>query len=155
MGLALGITLKFYTSVTKGLKLKVRKFLGLIPTFVEVTGEKFVGVLFAPLFPSWVWLFPSWIGLRVSAIQFCKNHCKQVSKFISSNHDKPPRRKNLGRTIKHQRNDRYQPTNPEMRAEISVLLLEYQLSENAEKFLLFDSSHDDDWILTFATDQSV
>ena len=40
-----------------------------------------------------------------------------------------------------------------MRAEISVLLLEYQLSENAEQFLLFDSSHDDDdWILTFATD---
>ena len=26
--------LKFYTSVVKGLKLKVRKFLGLIPTFV-------------------------------------------------------------------------------------------------------------------------
>ena len=26
LGLALGITLKFYTSVAKGLKLKVRKF---------------------------------------------------------------------------------------------------------------------------------
>ena len=34
------MNLKFYTSATKGLKLKVRKFLGLIPTFVEVTGEK-------------------------------------------------------------------------------------------------------------------
>ena len=33
LGLALGMALKFYTSVTKGLKLKVRrKFLGLIPT---------------------------------------------------------------------------------------------------------------------------
>ena len=36
--LALGITLKFYTSVEKELKLQVRKFSGLIPTFVEVTG---------------------------------------------------------------------------------------------------------------------
>ena len=27
---------------------KVRKFLGLIPSFVEVTGEKLVGGLFAP-----------------------------------------------------------------------------------------------------------
>ena len=34
--------LKLYTNVAKGLKLKVRKFLGLIPTFVEVTGEKLV-----------------------------------------------------------------------------------------------------------------
>ena len=41
--LALGLNLKFYTSVTKGLKLKVRRFGGLIPTFVEVTGEKLVG----------------------------------------------------------------------------------------------------------------
>ena len=40
LGLALGINLKFYTSLPKGLKLKVRKFLGLILTFVEVTGEK-------------------------------------------------------------------------------------------------------------------
>ena len=40
LGLALGTNLKFYTSVAKGLKLKVRKFWGLIPTFVEVTWEK-------------------------------------------------------------------------------------------------------------------
>ena len=33
----------FYTSLSKGFKLKVRTFLGLIPTFVEVTGEKLVG----------------------------------------------------------------------------------------------------------------
>ena len=38
--LALGTNLKFYTSVAKGLRLKVRKFWGLIPTIVEVTGEK-------------------------------------------------------------------------------------------------------------------
>ena len=42
MGLALDIALKFYASVTKGLKLKVRKVLGLISAFVEVTGEKLV-----------------------------------------------------------------------------------------------------------------
>ena len=35
------MALKFYTSVAKGLKLKVRKFSVLIRTFVEVTEEKF------------------------------------------------------------------------------------------------------------------
>ena len=35
--------MKLYTSVEKGLKIKVRKFWELIPTFVEVTGEKLVG----------------------------------------------------------------------------------------------------------------
>ena len=45
-GLVLGTNLKFYTSVGKGLKLKVRKFWGLIPIFVEVTGEKLGGELF-------------------------------------------------------------------------------------------------------------
>ena len=39
--------LEFHASVEKGLKLKVRKFWGLLPTFVEVTGEKLVGGLFA------------------------------------------------------------------------------------------------------------
>ena len=48
LGLALGMALTFYTSMAKGLKLKVRKFWGLIPTFVEVTGGKVVGDLFAP-----------------------------------------------------------------------------------------------------------
>ena len=38
MGLTLGITLKFYTSVAKGLKLKVR----LIQTFVEVIWDRLV-----------------------------------------------------------------------------------------------------------------
>ena len=47
LGLVLGMNLKFYTSVAKGLKLKVRKFWGLIPTLVEVTGEKLVGGLLA------------------------------------------------------------------------------------------------------------
>ena len=36
--------LEFYTSMAKGLKLKVRKFFGLIPMFLEVTGEKLFGM---------------------------------------------------------------------------------------------------------------
>ena len=43
MVLALGIALKFYSSVEKTFKLKVTKILGIIATFVEVTGEKVVG----------------------------------------------------------------------------------------------------------------
>ena len=49
LGLALGMSLKSYASVAKGLKLKVRKFWELIPKFVEVTREKLVGGLFAPI----------------------------------------------------------------------------------------------------------
>ena len=41
--LALDMALKFYTSVAKGLKLKVRKLLRLIFMFAEVTREKLVG----------------------------------------------------------------------------------------------------------------
>ena len=50
--------LKFYISVTKELKLKIRNFGGLIPTFVEVMGEKLEGGLFTP-FP-----LPFGIGLK-------------------------------------------------------------------------------------------
>ena len=39
-GLALGTNLKFYTIVAKGLKVKVREFLGLNPTFVGITEQK-------------------------------------------------------------------------------------------------------------------
>ena len=49
LGLALGTNLIFYTSVAKGLKLKVRRFWGPNHTSVEVTGEKLVGgCLFPP-----------------------------------------------------------------------------------------------------------
>ena len=57
LGLALGMNLKFYTSVAKGLILKVRKFWGLVPTFVEVTWEKLVGDLFGPLILNRVYFF--------------------------------------------------------------------------------------------------
>ena len=59
LGLALETNLKFYTSVVKRLKLKVRKFLGVIPTFVKIKGEKLVrggGGDFLPLLPSWIGL---------------------------------------------------------------------------------------------------
>ena len=36
------------TSVAKGLRLKVRRFLGLVPTFLEVTEEKLVQGAFLP-----------------------------------------------------------------------------------------------------------
>ena len=39
LGLVLGMSWKFYTSVAKELKLEFKKCLGLIPTFIEVTGE--------------------------------------------------------------------------------------------------------------------
>ena len=46
------MNLKFNTSVEKRLKLNVRKFWGLIPTFVEVTREKLVEGVFLPLPPA-------------------------------------------------------------------------------------------------------
>ena len=51
LGLALGTALKFYTPVPKVLKLNVRNFCGLIPTFLEITGEKLVGTAFLPPIP--------------------------------------------------------------------------------------------------------
>ena len=52
LGLALGTNLKFYTSVAKGLRLKVEKFWRLIATFVEVTVEKLVGKPFWSAHPE-------------------------------------------------------------------------------------------------------
>ena len=66
LGLVLVTNLKFYTSLWKGLKLKVRKFWGIILSFIEVTGEKLVGGAFLPSPSSWIelrkshqhWHFP-------------------------------------------------------------------------------------------------
>ena len=44
VGLTLDMALKFYTNMVKELKLKVRKFWGLIPMFVDVVREILVGV---------------------------------------------------------------------------------------------------------------
>ena len=67
LGLALGMALKFYTSVAKWLKLKVKKFLGLIPTFVEVTGEKLFGRIFRLPHHKWVYGFLSFKFLNIGA----------------------------------------------------------------------------------------
>ena len=52
------------TSMVKALKLKVRKFSGLILTFVEVTGEKLVGGPFCPTHPhlvhEYIWIINLW-----------------------------------------------------------------------------------------------
>ena len=56
----LGSTFTFYTSVTVGLKLKVREFLGLRSTFVEVTGKTGRGGPFCHPPPS----LQSLIGLK-------------------------------------------------------------------------------------------
>ena len=52
-GLALGMTLEFNTSVAKRLKREVKEFLGLITTFVEVTGKKLVGVNDGKMMPRY------------------------------------------------------------------------------------------------------
>ena len=51
LGLAQGKALKFYTSVEKWLKLKVRKFWRLILTFVENSEVKLEGKIFVPPLP--------------------------------------------------------------------------------------------------------
>ena len=66
LGLALCMSFKCYTSVAKGLKLKFRKFLGRIPTFVEVTEEKLLG---GPFWP------PSLIVLRKPFASFASKNC--------------------------------------------------------------------------------
>ena len=43
LGPVLGMALKLYMGAGKELKLKVRKFSGLLPIFGEITGEKLVG----------------------------------------------------------------------------------------------------------------
>ena len=71
LGLALGTNLKFYTSVAKGLRIKVGKCWGLIRTFVEVTGEKMVrgvGETFCP--PSWI----GWKALWTFTKNVLQNH---------------------------------------------------------------------------------
>ena len=79
VGLALGMVLKFYTSETKRLKLQVSKYLGLIPTFAEVTGEIPVGRHFAPP-PK----LNTWIRLRPRTIKYGCN-CQTRKKLPLQN----------------------------------------------------------------------
>ena len=73
LGLTLGMSLKFYTSVAKWLKLKVRQLLGIISTFVEIIWEKLVGGLFGS--PT------SWIGLKLES-KSLKHNKKNLSEHV-------------------------------------------------------------------------
>ena len=86
MRLALGTNLTIYTSVAKGLKLKVRRFWRPNPTFVEVTGEKLVGSLFIPL-PDTLKEFLSHIETKSDLTTYLTEYCgkelkKTDKKFI-------------------------------------------------------------------------
>ena len=89
MGLALVTNLKLYASVTKRLKLKVRKFLRLIPTFAEVTGEKLVGGgLFLDMLQHSMQEIPEWqfVFVKVAGLQACCFIKKRLQhKFFSVN----------------------------------------------------------------------
>ena len=71
------MALKFYTIVAKGLKLKVRKFCWLIPTFAEIAWEKLLEGLFGPP--------PSWVGINTGKIesgiliQICQSQITMLS----------------------------------------------------------------------------
>ena len=77
LGLRIGMALKFYTSLAKWLTLKVIRFRGLIPTFVEVTGEKLVGGPFS-LPPSWIGLTINLIKLRLEDAHYIPNVILQI-----------------------------------------------------------------------------
>ena len=62
LGLALVLTLQFFTSMARGSKLKVWKFLGLIYLFVDVRGGELVGVAFLLHLPPPP---PLWVGLKL------------------------------------------------------------------------------------------
>ena len=82
LGVALGTNLKSYTSVAKGLKLNVRKFCWLIPTFVGVTGEKLVRGAFFPPLPSLIGLKPSHTTIIKFVAKSCNRHVFPYSHWI-------------------------------------------------------------------------
>ena len=77
LALALGVAMKFYISVAKGLKLKVRKFWRLISTFVEVTRKKTGRRGELPPPP------PSWIGLKEDLICINNSNSYQYDRGIN------------------------------------------------------------------------
>ena len=78
------MVLKFYTSVAKRLKLKVRKFKGLISTFVEVTGEECLELkMFYLHFWSWkLKIMLSYMKLVLSNLTNCKHLSKNKRAYI-------------------------------------------------------------------------
>ena len=85
LGLALVTNLKFYTSVAKRLKLKVRKFGKLNSTFVEVTGEKLVGEASHPSPPilNRINVSKSTIVFRIALSKLIDNHRKVENSTLS------------------------------------------------------------------------
>ena len=79
-GLALDMTLTFYTSLAKELKLKVRKFQGIRSTFVEVTMTKLVGYLVVPPVPP-ILNRVNVISARKHVNKYPMLTCYQVSLF--------------------------------------------------------------------------
>ena len=73
LGLALGANFTFYTSLSKGLKLKVRKFCVLSPAFVEGTWEKRVGGLLPPPPPLPIYPEQGWKLMKIKELysRFC------------------------------------------------------------------------------------
>ena len=87
LGLVVGLTLKNYSSVTKGFERKVRKFFELIPTFGEVKGEKLVrgDFLFFYYFLSQIWLIYSMVNIENAVYldkMFCVNWETRSKNFI-------------------------------------------------------------------------
>ena len=68
------MALRLYTSVPKGLTLKVRKFWRLGSTFVEVTGKSLSRVIFGSFSPS------SWIGINNTPVSNQVETNEQVSR---------------------------------------------------------------------------
>ena len=80
------MALKFYTCVEKGLKLKVRKFGGLILTFVEVIGGKLVGRSFClPALLNRVNTHSNWV--KINSQTLSKESSSQNISIKSKNND--------------------------------------------------------------------
>ena len=79
------MVLKFYTSLTKGLKLSVIEFCGLIPTFVEVTEKNLIGGAF--LLPILNRVKEKTLQCNFYGVQnaFCKTKDLERSDFERSN----------------------------------------------------------------------
>ena len=95
MEVALGMVLEYFTSVTKELKLKVRKFweANSFVRFVEVTGKKLVGgdFLLPPpfnlnrvkAFSLILLILLLVVLLRVYVVSFCSCHCTLLQERCS------------------------------------------------------------------------
>ena len=88
--LAVGENVKFYTSVAKRLKLKVRSFWGLSHTFEKVTGEKLVEGVVPPILnkfkgnAQFIFLCnPQKVSVNVCLMKTLEKNCHKKSVFIA------------------------------------------------------------------------